>query len=71
MWDDGDWKSLVLRDSQETRDDEADDQQVRRPIDHRQRRFQHHSRFQEQFETALRRTARIRRSRCNPRDSVL
>lgn len=72
MWDDGDWKSPVVRVPQETRDDEANDPEVQHPIVHRRRRrLQHRSRFRELFGTALHRTGRIRRSRCNLRDSVL
>lgn len=64
--------NLVVRDPQEMRGDEADDPQVRHSIGHhRRRRLLYRSRFQEPFGTALHRTARIRHSRYNPRDSVL
>lgn len=74
MWDDEDWRSLVVRVPQEMRDDEADDPQARHSTGHRRRRrrrLQHRSRFREPFGTALHHTARIHRSRCNPRGSVL
>lgn len=72
MWDDEDWRSPVARDSQEMRGDEADDPRALHSIGHRRRRrLQHRSRSREPFGTTLHRTGRIRRSRCNPRDSVL
>ena len=71
MWDDEDWRNLVVQVPQEMRDDEADDPQARHSIGHRRCRLQHRFRFREPFGTALHRTARIRRSRCNPRGSVL